>query len=706
MIALAPLLLLAKVTLVLLAGLALARALGRASASVRHVVWLATLIGIVTVPAMALWAPLRIAALPPATATLAPSFRADVPSAAFTAPGDASPAGTPGALPGNTVTRGGGADASTSDAATPVTPSLLVRIGLGGLLLALWGAVALAILASFALGWLAVRRIVRRARPHEGREWRDLLYDVSDRLSLAQPPRLLRSDDATMPFACGVLRPTIVLPADSDAWSTERRRAVLLHELAHVRRRDLVGHSLGRIVCAAYWFHPLVWTAARRMRAESERACDDLALVCGQRPADYAEHLLDIVTSVRRDRTPLVALAMARRSEFEGRMLAILDPERPRRHAGRRQTIAATAGLGVLALLVGAAAPARRGASAAQQANVAQHESDHAARTDAAATDGMRSPARAIGDGVRHSPYATSADRERSRPGLLDDVTMHVDERAVSRLATHEATAMRSELRKVVGNALSSVVAPRTVPGADTASDRVTLLANVLRTDTSASIRRVAAWGLAEHTEVPAAGAALVAALHSDRDAGVREMAAWALGDGERVAGAVDGLVAALRGDADRRVRATAAWALGSIGDRDAAPALVQALADTSRTLRLRAIWALGNVVERQAPPALVALLRDPDPRTRMMTAWALYQIEDPSTVSALQAALRGEKDEQLQVAELRALAALGDASTAAIEQLLDSPDQSVRAMAVRALAGGRAAGPWPWPWPEPRPNP
>ncbi len=165
-----------------------------------------------------------------------------------------------------------------------------------------------------------------------------------------------------MPFACGLLQPTIVLPAECDSWTLDRRRAVLLHELAHIRRRDLVGHTVGRFACALYWFHPLVWTAAKRLRSESERACDDLALTCGARASDYAEHLLDIVTGVRHHATPAVALAMARRKEFEGRMLAILDPELRRGAPSRKQTVGLVGGLAVLSLVVGAAVPVARAA--------------------------------------------------------------------------------------------------------------------------------------------------------------------------------------------------------------------------------------------------------------------------------------------------------------------------------------------------------
>jgi HEAT repeat protein len=99
-------------------------------------------------------------------------------------------------------------------------------------------------------------------------------------------------------------------------------------------------------------------------------------------------------------------------------------------------------------------------------------------------------------------------------------------------------------------------------------------------------------------------------------------------------------------------------------------------------------------------------MLKDTDADVREITAWALYQIEDPSTVGALNDALKVEGSKNLQLSYIRALAAMGEKSVDAVRGLLTSSDPKIKSMAVRALAGGNAAGPWPWPWPQPRPNP
>jgi hypothetical protein len=92
----------------------------------------------------------------------------------------------------------------------------------------------------------------------------------------------------------GVMRPVVFLPAEADKWSPQRLEAVLVHELAHVRRRDFASQALAEVACALYWFNPIVWLGARAMRAAAERAADDAVLACGVRPSDYASDLLEI----------------------------------------------------------------------------------------------------------------------------------------------------------------------------------------------------------------------------------------------------------------------------------------------------------------------------------------------------------------------------------------------------------------------------
>ena len=102
-----------------------------------------------------------------------------------------------------------------------------------------------------------------------------------------------------MPMAWGIFNPSVLMPADADTWPAQRLRVVLLHELAHVKRRDCLTHVVAQIACAAYWFNPLAWMAARRVRTERERACDDLVLASGTRGSDYAEELLEIARVMR-----------------------------------------------------------------------------------------------------------------------------------------------------------------------------------------------------------------------------------------------------------------------------------------------------------------------------------------------------------------------------------------------------------------------
>ena len=192
-------------------------------------------------------------------------------------------------------------------------------------------------LAQMALAWLVAARIRRQARRFPG-------------ISI-EGAEVLESRRGSMPMTFGLLRPAILLPSDAATWPDERRRVVLLHELAHVRRGDAATHLLARAALSLYWWNPLAWLAWRRFVRERERAADDLVIGAGASAADYAGHLLEIARGI--ETAPALgwaAVAMARRSELEGRLLAILATGR-NRNAPRRAAawIAALIAVGLIA---------------------------------------------------------------------------------------------------------------------------------------------------------------------------------------------------------------------------------------------------------------------------------------------------------------------------------------------------------------------
>ena len=154
------------------------------------------------------------------------------------------------------------------------------------------------------------------------------------------------SDSVTVPMVWGFLRPVILLPTDADRWRTERLRAVLLHELAHIKRWDWAMQTIAQIICAIYWFNPFVWFAARWIRIEAEQACDDQVLNAGYQSVDYAQHLLDITRNVKiANATSRAAVAMARPSKIEGRLRTVLA-ENLNRHPMTKVAV----GMGLLVL--------------------------------------------------------------------------------------------------------------------------------------------------------------------------------------------------------------------------------------------------------------------------------------------------------------------------------------------------------------------
>jgi beta-lactamase regulating signal transducer with metallopeptidase domain len=190
-----------------------------------------------------------------------------------------------------------------------------------------WLAGAGIMLLRFLYGWFLLRRIAQTSRALNSPQFAALLETVKAGLSLRRAVRVIQSTGPAMPATWGTLRPVVLLPCDAESWEPERLQLVLRHELAHVKRRDCLAQNLASLVCALYWFNPLVWLATRMMCLERERACDDLVLGAGAQPVDYAGHLLAIARQFASSpRTG--AIAMARQSSLEKRLRTIVDASR------------------------------------------------------------------------------------------------------------------------------------------------------------------------------------------------------------------------------------------------------------------------------------------------------------------------------------------------------------------------------------------
>ena len=311
---------------VLLAAALGARLLRRAPASARHGVWAVAFGALALLPVLEGAGPRWSVAV-----WVAPSTAATAVSGA-----------PPGPAPAASAEEGAawaGAEVRPALASTPATGAR--PLPFRQWLVWAWAFGALAV----GLGWLAAAgaawRMVAGASAEADAGWLDAAERARRQAGLAAPVRLLRSDALDMPVAWGWGRGAVVLPGDADGWDDGRRHAVLLHEMAHLARRDAWSQAVAQFALAVHWANPLAWWGYRRFLDAREQACDDAVLRGGARPSAYASHLVAVARMVRRGRLALAAVApMARTAPIESRVAAILDPVRQRRPLGRAATAA------------------------------------------------------------------------------------------------------------------------------------------------------------------------------------------------------------------------------------------------------------------------------------------------------------------------------------------------------------------------------
>lgn len=310
----AAVLLLAKITVVTLAGLAAGHAARRSRAAVRHVLLAATLGVAVALPLTSLLAPaIRITVTMPAAAAAIESFT----------PPPAS---------------GARASATASQAAPPAAPAPAgPALSWRSLITMAWLIGAALCLLPLAIGFRQMRALRRCGLPDPHAQ---SVADAAARdIGMTRRVQVLLHESAAGPLTFGVIRPAIVLPRDAARWSGDDLRRALIHELEHVRRYDWLTQCGARVVCALYWFHPLIWIVWHRFVLEAERACDD-AVLGRSDAAAYADQLVDLAKRLSTAaRQPLIA--MASRADLSTRVAAVLDDRQVRGRAGARSVTAA-----------------------------------------------------------------------------------------------------------------------------------------------------------------------------------------------------------------------------------------------------------------------------------------------------------------------------------------------------------------------------
>src|SRR5215472_10936854 len=338
-----------KATVLLLLGWTACALMKDRSAAARHLVQTCFLAALLLLPFSTLFPGWHVRGLPrlvPAlghTTTASPAEPAQAWPASFASdPPIVRPAAQRDSLPARSAATkprlsqplagtSGQASAGQSPVVASVAPRALSRITSAKtsnslfVLAVVWliGTLVFAFRAIADLARLA--KLVQRATPVRDPACTSLSAEIAQALGVRRPITLLESSETDVPLACGALHAAVILPADHGEWSTARCNTILHHEIAHIKRLDTLTQFVAQSVTVLYWFHPLVWLMARAMRAERERACDDQVLAAGTKASDYAHELLDIVSSLRRPELA-AALAMARRSQLEGRVLAVLNP--------------------------------------------------------------------------------------------------------------------------------------------------------------------------------------------------------------------------------------------------------------------------------------------------------------------------------------------------------------------------------------------
>ena len=484
-------------------------------------------------------------------------------------------------------------------------------------LLLIWGSGMVFSLLRFSLSLMKVREVAKKGSEVSDESLKHLLQTCIKSTGLQKRLRMLMTHEIPVPATCGLFRPILLMPEDSIHWPPDKLQAVILHELAHVKRQDYLTNLIAQAACTLYWFNPLMWIAVHLFWREREMACDDYVLGNGTGDCEYADHLLEIAKGLPRlGHIRRSAAVLAHKSDLKGRLRHILTKKIDRRSLTPRSLIVA---LTIVALITVPLA----------MATIQERQAIESSRQSIPRTYG-----RMIKDLKDRDPEV----QKRAAWALGD----REDKEAVPALIT-TLKDKNPEVRAMAAWALGEIKDERAIEPLIEALD-----------DRDDYAREMIIRGLAEHQEEETVSS--IAAFMEDENPYVRIAVVWAMGE----IGGTEAFTVAVEASRDKspkvrewsmhvlaefdterglstlldrlkdreaNVRTAAASSLGRLGLRSGVTGLIQALTDSESQVRLDAALALGQIGDSRALDPLIRLLRDKDPDVRSMAVWALDEI-------------------------------------------------------------------------------
>ncbi len=375
-------------------GALILRTTRRQNAAARFAVWFSTLVAIAGLPLIAAWTPHRII------------------SEAFTRP------------------------------AVTVPESWAVY------LFGAWALIAGCSLLGVARAAWHLHILRKRCTPIDPAELKPVLEETLRRYLMKRPVQLCTSEQLKVPTAIGLMKPAVVLPRwVMQELSVPELNQILLHELAHLRRRDDWTNLIQQVVRALFFFHPAVWWIEKKIALEREMACDDAVLAETESPRAYAECLAHLAQRSFVHRSlALAQAALGRIRQISLRVAEILDVNRPKQSSGTwKPAVSLVAGFAIACAVLGAQAPRLVGFQSDAPESASSHTG--AARSWQASYD---SPSLQVMPRAANASLTASAPRFGIIPAKLTTGASQHNRKVQAHTAAIRSKSLRPEAAKMV----------------------------------------------------------------------------------------------------------------------------------------------------------------------------------------------------------------------------------------------------------------